>query len=461
MTRPPLNTPLRIVNPQIENLTRPELLALQERRLIAQVRRAYERIPFYRRLWPREAATLSSMAQFREIIPFQSKQDLLVGQDQMMVDRVASPGSQVVSVHMTSGTTGLGQESHPLTKLDVEAMGSTWMYHAHWAGLQLGDAVCYTFAVGMQTGGLSSFPMADRMASRFHQMGPYSTEKKADYLLLYKPHAFIISPAYLTRMQAIFEERGLDPRKVMPQLKCIFIAGESYTIDWAQRSMAFWGCNISEWYGLMQGGLNQCVSCETGVLDQGQRGHLHAMEHRVLCEILRPGTNEPVEPGEEGEMVATSLFREAFPIFRFRSGDRVRRMASACRCGRPMLSIEAGTVARYDDMMKIRGQNLWPDAVDKLVFASEAVEEYAGLVFMDPQGRETATLSLEFRPTCDWDTETRRRHIAALADEIQAKLNVRLAIEEVPYLTVPRFEFKTRRWTDERRAGRSFVKYTT
>lgn len=457
-----MNPPaLRIVNPQIENLTRPELLALQERRLVAQVRRAYERIPFYRRHWPAEAATLSSMAQFREIVPFQSKQDLLVEQDRMMVERVATPGSQVVSVHMTSGTTGLGQETHPLTRLDVEAMGSTWMYQAHWAGLQLGDAVCHTFAVGMQTGGLSSFPMADRMASRFHQLGPYATGKKADYLLQYAPHAFIISPAYLTRMQAVFEERGIDPRRAMPQLKCIFIAGESYTIDWAQRSMDFWGVNISEWYGLMQGGLNQCFSCETGILDRGERAHLHAMEHRMVCEILRPGTDEPVEPGEEGEMVATSLFREAFPIFRFRTGDRVRLMDGACRCGRPMLGIQAGTIARYDDMMKIRGQNLWPDAVDKLVFAHDAVEEYAGLVFIDPQGRETARLSVEFRAGCDWDAERRQRHLSALADEIQARLNVRMEIREVPYLSLPRFEFKTRRWTDERRAGRSFVKYTS
>ena len=126
-----------------------------------------------------------------------------------------------------------------------------------------------------------------------------------------------------------------------------------------------------------------------------------------------------------------------------------------------MLSIQAGTIARYDDMMKIRGQNLWPDAVDKLVFAHDAVEEYAGLVFIDPQGREMARLSLEFRPTCDWSAEQRKRHLSALADEIQAKLNVRLDIQEAAYLSLPRFEFKTRRWTDQRRAGRSFVKYTS
>ena len=451
----------RMVNPQIEELSRAELLALQERRLVAQVRRAYERIPFYRKAWPKEAATLSSMAEFREIIPFQSKQDLLVAQEQMMNERVAQPGSQVVSVHMTSGTTGLGQEVHPLTRLDVEAMGSTWMYQAHWAGLQLGDAVCYTFAVGMQTGGLSSFPMAERMASRFHQMGPYSTEKKADYLLQYQPHAFIISPAYLTRMQAIFEERGLQPRQALPRLKAIFIAGESYTVDWAERSMAFWGVNISEWYGLMQGGLNLCFSCETGILQNGQRGHLHAMEHRMVCEILRPGTNEPVEPGEEGEFVATSLFREAFPIFRFRTGDRVKRMASVCSCGRPMMSIEAGTVARYDDMMKIRGQNLWPDAVDKLVFADETIEEYAGLVFIDPQGRETVQVQVEFRPGAGLNEAQKADRVSAVIQEIQQKLNIRMEVSEAPYLSLPRFEFKTRRWTDQRRQGRAFVKYTT
>jgi phenylacetate-CoA ligase len=262
-------------------------------------------------------------------------------------------------------------------------------------------------------------------------------------------------------MQAIFEERGLQPRQALPQLKAIFIAGESYTVDWAERSMAFWGVNISEWYGLMQGGLNLCFSCETGILQNGQRGHLHAMEHRMVCEILRPGTNEPVEPGEEGEFVATSLFREAFPIFRFRTGDRVKRMASVCSCGRPMMSIEAGTVARYDDMMKIRGQNLWPDAVDKLVFADVTIEEYAGLVFIDPQGRETVQVQVEFRPGACLNEGHKAQRVAAVVQEIQQKLNIRMEVSEAPYLSLPRFEFKTRRWTDQRRQGRAFIKYTT
>ncbi|MEI7786646.1 MAG: hypothetical protein WCK08_19835, partial [Betaproteobacteria bacterium] len=147
-------------------------------------------------------------------------------------------------------------------------------------------------------------------------------------------------------------------------------------------------------------------------------------------------------------------------IFRFRTGDRVKRMASVCSCGRPMMSIEAGTVARYDDMMKIRGQNLWPDAVDKLVFADETIEEYAGLVFIDPQGRETVQVQVEFRPGAGLSEAQKAQRVGAVTQEIQQKLNIRMEVSEAPYLSLPRFEFKTRRWTDQRRQGRAFVKYT-
>lgn len=450
----------RIVNPALERASRDELLALQERRLVAQIRRAYERIPYYRRRWPASAANVSSMAEFREVIPFLQKQDFLDNQNEMFKDRVASPGSPIVTLHMTSGTTGLGQEVHPLTGYDAEALASTWIYQAHWAGMDLGDSIFYTFPVGMQTGGLWSSHASDRMAHLGFFLGPYSTEKKIEYLLRFKPNGLIISPAYLTRFQALLEQAGVSPRNDLPSLKAIFIAGESYTTDWAARSLDFWGARISEWYGLMQGGLNLCFSCERGILPNGERGHLHAMEHRVLCEVLHPGTNDPVDPGEEGELVVTTLYREAFPVVRFRSGDRVRLMPEPCPCCRPFAAIQAGTVARYDDMIKIRGQNLWPDAVDRIVFAAGDIEEYAGKVYMDSEARETVELAVEFGPQFGLSEQDRARRIRELTHDIQTKLNVRMNVLEAPYLTLPRFEFKVRRWTDERRTGRSFVRYT-
>ena len=124
-----------------------------------------------------------------------------------------------------------------------------------------------------------------------------------------------------------------------------------------------------------------------------------------------------------------------------------------------MMSIEAGTVARYDDMMKVRGQNLWPDAIDKIVFELGDIEEYAGLVYVDKEGREIVELAVEFKRDGLPSEENRVRRVAELSREINLKLNVRMELREAPHLTLPRFEFKTRRWVDQRRLGRDFVRY--
>ncbi len=404
----------RVVNPALELASRQELLDLQARRLVSQVRRCYERIPFYRKRWPAAAANLSSLEQFQAIIPFTAKPDFLGSDEEVLSERLARPGSRPFSFHLTSGTTGLGQEVHALTRLDQEGSASSWVYHAHWAGLELGDSVFYTFPVGMQTGGLWSSHASDRMASLGFHTGPYSTERKVDYMLRFRPNAMIASPAYLTQLQAVLERRGAAPREALPNLKALFIAGESYTLEWAARSLDFWDANISEWYGSMQGGLNQCISCEYGIVSDGGRGQLHSMEHRILCEVLDPETNEQVAPGEEGEMVITSLYKEGFPVIRFRTGDRVRYLGVTCPCGRPFAAIEAGTIARYDDMMKIRGQNVWPEAVDRIVFAAGDIEEYAGVVSTDLDGRETVQMSVEFRQQLALPEQTQAQRVKEL-----------------------------------------------
>jgi phenylacetate-CoA ligase len=449
----------RIINPALEKMGREQLLKMQERRLVAQVRRCYERIPYYRELWPGEAADCTSLADVKQHVPFTTKQSLLMGQEQL-ADRIASPGSPVFSYHLTSGTTGMGQEVHPLTHFDQEALSSTWLYHSYWAGLEVGDRVCFTFPVGLQTGGLWSDSAAQRMAHHGIHLAPYGTENKVDYMLRFQPHGMIIAPAYLTRLSSVVVARGLDPRRAFPELKSFFIAGESYPIEWADQMIDLWGANISEWYGTMQGGLNLAFSCEHGVLRGGDRGVLHCMEHRVLCEILDPKTDEPVAPGEEGELVMTSLFREAFPVMRFRTGDRVRRVERPCSCGRPFAGIEAGTVARYDDMMKIRGQNLWPQAVDSIILASPEIEEYQGVVRYDDDGHERVDVSLEFTADSRKSAPERAAYLAEAQRRIKDELNVSMVLREVEPMSLPRYEFKVRRWDDRRREGRKVIRYT-
>lgn len=448
---------LRIANPNLENQTRASIEAIVERRLARQVQRAYERIPFYRDRWPAKAASIGSYDDFRRLIPFTQKADFL--DSSVQGNRTATPGSRVFSFHMTSGTTGLGQEVHPLTYLDHEALASSWLYQLGWAGVEPGDRIFFTFPVGFQTGGLQSTSVTTKFGLTAFQLGPYGTEDKVDYMLRFDANALVIAPAFLTRITAVMEGRGLRPGDALPNLKAIFTAGESYTLEWAERMQDLWGVTIHEWYGLMQGGTGTAVTCEGGIAPGGRRGALHCLEQRMLCEILDPETDDPVAPGESGELVITSLFREAFPVVRFRTGDRVK-LLDGCPCGRPLKAIEAGTVSRYDDMMKIRGQNLWPSTVDAVVFADDHVEEYAGRVSYADDGREDVEVAVEFKPSANLTEAERTEALRRIAENIKRRANVTMRLREAPYMSLPRFEFKVRRWTDERRENRKVVRYT-
>lgn len=450
---------LRMASPAIERMSRAELLNVQERRLVKQVRRCYERIPFYRERWPSEAAEVTSLDDVRRLIPFTSKQDFLDDHDTVIRTRVANPGSPLYGFHLTSGTSGLGQEIHPVTAFDDEALGSTPVYMGIWAGVRPGDRIVYTFPVGLQTGGLQSRRMTDKLGLTGFFLAPYGTEEKVDYLFRFDVNALVITPAFLTRLTTICEQRGVDPKVELTSFKAIFTAGESYPIEWAERMADFWGAHIAEWYGLMQGGIAHAISCERGVVRDGKRGVLHMMEHRMLCEILDPTTGEQVQAGEEGEMVITPLVREGFPVMRFRTGDRVR-FIDECSCGRPFHGIEAGTVARYDDMMKIRGQNVWPDAVDAIVFDDPRIEEYQGTVSIDDDGREQVDLAVEFKPSVEPSGAERDAAVKSLADALKRRTNVRMDVRVADHMSLPRYEFKVRRWTDERRKDRKVVRYT-
>lgn len=445
-----------VLNPAVEGLTRPELLEIQLQRVLAQVKRCAVEVPFYRDRWPAGASGIRSIEEFREIIPFTEKADFLDGLPER-TGRLAA-GSDVLQHHLTSGTTGLGQEAHPVSSADHEALGVGWQYQAYWAGIRRGDTICFTWPIGLQTGGLSTPVVAQRLGLVGVQLGPYSSEDKVSYLCRFQPHALVASPSYISHLSFLFGRRGRRPREALPGLKALFIAGESYTASWAEEAMEEWGCGVSEWYGLMQGGMNQAFSCELGVLHAGERGALHCLDHRILSEVLRPGTDEPVDPGESGEMVLTTLTRDAFPVVRFRSGDKVRLLAEPCPCGRPFLAIEAGTIARYDDMMKIRGQNLWPASVDRVLLADPRVMEYAGEVSLDETGREDVLLRIELDESSAVE-ESAVRWLEELGRRVKSATNVTMRVELAASGSLPRFEFKARRWVDHRRTGRTANRY--
>jgi phenylacetate-CoA ligase len=298
------------------------------------------------------------------------------------------------------------------------------------------------------------------MLNAFH-VAQYDGKTKLEYMKRFSPHCVVAVPAYITRLAILCEELGYRPRRDFPDLRVFLIAAESYSIAWAQEMEDFWGIQFSEWYGSTQAGINHTFCCEEGVYwSDHQRGMLHNMDHRVLLEVLSRETGEPVESGEEGEAVITNLFREAFPVIRFRIDDRVRYLAhNECRCGRPFAGIEAGTVARYDDMMKLKAVNVWPEAIDSVIFAHLEIEEYQGRVFINQEGRERVEVCVELRQKCRLSQEERQNLLQHISRELRKGIGVSMQLREVGHGSLPRFEFKVRRWTDERRQGRQVVKY--
>jgi phenylacetate-CoA ligase len=241
-----------------------------------------------------------------------------------------------------------------------------------------------------------------------------------------------------------------------PTLKSITVATEAFPVSWAQEVEEIWGTRLHEMYGSTQGAGLVAVSCEKGAIrPNGERGSLHVAEQYFLAEVLDPATGRHVRAGEEGEVILTSLDQEASPVIRFRTRDRVRFLTyDRCDCGRPLNIWESGTITRYDDMLKIRGMNVWPSAVDGVVFAHKEADEYVGRVAIDQEGKEQVVVSLALKSEAAGLAPAERAGLLGrIGEELKAATGVSMELQEVRRAELPTFEFKSRRWIDERQKG--------
>jgi len=231
------------------------------------------------------------------------------------------------------------------------------------------------------------------------------------------------------------------------------VAAGAYPVSWVEEMEETWGAAIYEHYGSTQKGAAIAMSCEAGVLDE-KRGRrlMHLLEPFVYAEVINREKGEPVKPGEAGELVITPLEREASPLLRFATADKViLRSHEDCPCGRPFSGIEAGVIERYDDMIKMKGMNVWPSAIDSVVFAHKEVFDYRGRVFMNEKGKETVAMRVEFKKGIS--KEKKRKWLESIAGRVQEKVGIRMNVEESSPESIERVQFKGKRWIDERIKG--------
>lgn len=452
----------RIFNPHLETADRGEIEQLQLHLIRRLVRSAYNGSSFWRARIDNagfDPASDFDLAAFSSIAPV-DKRDFLADQEASPPygAKVAVSKDDLIQVMETSGTSGIGQERHPLTGREYEAMAVTWPYQFYWGGTLPGHRVVMTLPMGLQCGGLMLKRAGERYGVNAFFISAMDATQKLNVMKRYEADALIAVPTYINRLRVVAREMGIDVRRDIPSLKTIYTAAEPYPEYWPNELKEDWGVHISEWYGTTQAAGNHAFTCEAGLgREDGRPPVLHNLDMHVLIEVVDPETGKHVADGEEGEAIVTPLFKTDNPVLRFATGDKVQYVSHKyCGCGRPFCGIIGGTIQRYDDMMKIRGTNLWPAAVDEAIFAGKEVEEYAGRVWVDESGRERVELAVEFKAGTLAD---RFGLLAELEKRVATSTGVKMVAAETPSGSLPRFDFKVRRWTDERRKDRKVVRY--
>lgn len=411
--------------------------------------------PFYARNWARSGVDLDRIDDFDDFartVPLIDKLDLLADQQAAppFGDRLGVDRSQLAQVHLTSGTTGIGQESYGLTERDIHIAGDTFAHAWTYAGLQRGDGVVITNPISFLAAGLAVAESA-RQFPLFPIFG-FSLDKKllVDLMARFQVASIYAVPTVLLQLQRIAEAQGYSRDDFA--MKGILTSVISPPFSLIEEIREFWGVPVYDVYGCSQGSSAVAVSCEYSCTDGVRRYPTHFLESHFLCEVVDPDSGLPVPDGEEGELVLTTLQREASPVVRFRMRDRVvHQPHDACPCGRPYAGMMPGETGRYDDMLKIKGANVWPPGVDNVLFSHKEVDEYRSRVVITEDGHEELLMQVSLKPDCGLDGGQRETLVHQLAAEVKEVTLVTPRITEVPELG--HFDFKPQRWTDERAKG--------
>jgi phenylacetate-CoA ligase len=446
--------------PKLSSASREQIEQLQLKKLIHQLDYIYNTNEFYRqkmkdaKVFPDKIKTIGD---FTKRMPLSTKLDLLKDQEANppFGKRLGVPREKITCINLTGGTSGMGQEIYGRTYADINHLGTSHYLVWYLAGLRKGDvAVNCVPSGGLTTGGWGP-PEGIRMvgATPIHLSGVTGSEGRVKLLQRFKVINFMYSSvAYLNRLTQVVKDMGLDPRKEFPGLKSIYISAEAFPLEWGILMEEFWGAKLHEGYGSTQA-LGWCATtCENGAIVDKSRGVMHCLEWRNVIELINPETGEPAKEGEEGEIIITNLDVEASPLVRFSTRDKARELEmGTCSCGRKWLALEAGTVTRYDDMLKIKGNNVWPVTVDEVTFSHKEIAEYKGTVYVDEKGREVALIEFAYKPEYkNLPKAEKDTLISGLRTKIKEKTNVLMDFKEVERSALPEFEYKARRWKDLR-----------
>ena len=338
----------------IEKAPRAELEQLQLERLQASLRHAYDNVPHYRQKFdaagvkPSDCRSLADLGRF----PFTTKADL---RDTYPFGMFAVPMDRVVRIHASSGTTGKPTVVGYTAK-DIDTWTHLMARSMRAAGARPGDKVHVAYGYGLFTGGLGAHYGAERLGLAVIPLGGGMTERQVQLIVDFKPDIIMVTPSYMLAIADEMERQGVDPKKT--SLRLGIFGAEPWTNEMRQSIERRLDMQAIDLYGLSEvmgpGVAQECVETKDG---------LTIWEDHFFPEIIDPATGAPLPDGEKGELVFTSFTKEALPVIRYRTRDLTRLLPATARSMRRMEKI----TGRSDDMLIIRGVNVFPSQIEELI----------------------------------------------------------------------------------------------
>ncbi|WP_433989703.1 Phenylacetate-coenzyme A ligase (plasmid) [Pseudoseohaeicola sp. NH-UV-7] len=353
-------TPNRDDLEPIEIASRDKITALQLERLKWSLRHAYDNVAMYRERFddagvhPDDLKDLSDLAKF----PFTTKSDL---RDHYPFGMFAVPRDQIVRVHASSGTTGKPTVVG-YTANDISNWADLVARCLRASGVRRGDMVHNAYGYGLFTGGLGAHYGIERLGAMVIPVSGGQTARQVTLIDDFKPQAIMVTPSYMLNILEEFHRQGLNPRE--SSLQTAIFGAEPWTNAMRLEIEQAFDMHAVDIYGLSEimgpGVANECVETKDG---------LHIWEDHFYPEVINPDTGQPVQDGEEGELVFTTLTKEGLPMIRYRTRDLTRLMPGTARSMRRMEKI----TGRSDDMIILRGVNLFPTQIEEQVLATGGV----------------------------------------------------------------------------------------
>ncbi|MCD6172033.1 MAG: phenylacetate--CoA ligase [Thermoplasmata archaeon] len=422
---------------KIETMPLKDLKELQLKRLRKVVKAAYEKNEIYHEKFRKAGIKPDDIKSLDDLskIPFLTKQEL---RDYYPFGLLCVEMDDVVEIHASSGTTGKPVVG-TYTKNDLEIWADV-MARSLWAnGLRKSDVMQNSYGYGLFTGAHGFEKGAQKIGATVIPISSGNTKRQISVMKDFGATAIAATPSYALYMAEVAEEMGFDPKNDF-KLHLGLFGAESWSDEMRKKIEETWGIIAHEHYGLTE-------IIGPGVVSECEEKKLHINADHFLAEIIDPKTGERLEPGEEGELVFTTLTKEAFPAIRFRTRDIAGYMEEECECGRT-LPIQTRIKGRSDDMLKIKGVIVFPSQIEEAIMSVEGTSGNYQLV--KKKEKSMTTLVARIEPTEERYNEGNIDELERkIEDEIYSILNLHIPVEVVKPNSLPRSEGKAKRIVEE------------